>query len=149
VPSALRYFTVTRATLLNLFTLMISTLFCMDRLWGKTRCSSILSDAFFHFFSMAWTAQVGTEHARRGGFNRALHLARTMPSRGEGGQNPPVFLKKKFLFFASHRWGEVFFNLSIHFILSYILLNIYNIIYISFIISTYKYYDQVTKSNSN
>jgi hypothetical protein len=45
----LRYLTVTRATLLNLFTLMISTLFCMDRLWARTRCSSTLSDTFFHF----------------------------------------------------------------------------------------------------
>jgi hypothetical protein len=45
----LRYFTVTRATLLNLFTLMISTLFCMDRLWWKTRWPSTLSDTFFHF----------------------------------------------------------------------------------------------------
>jgi hypothetical protein len=49
VPSALRYFTVTSATLLNLFTLRISTLFCMDRLWGKARQSSTLSDTFFHF----------------------------------------------------------------------------------------------------
>jgi hypothetical protein len=67
VPSALRYVTPTKATVLNLLTFRIAISFCMDTLWARTQCSSILSDTFFHFFSMAWTAQVGTERARRGG----------------------------------------------------------------------------------
>jgi hypothetical protein len=59
----LRYFTVTRATLLNLFTLRISTLFCMDRLWPRTRWPSTLSDTFFHFFFFTWTHDLGTQPA--------------------------------------------------------------------------------------
>jgi hypothetical protein len=40
---------------------------------------SILICFFSHFFLMAWNRQVGTERARKGVFNFAPHLARTVP----------------------------------------------------------------------
>jgi hypothetical protein len=63
----LRYVTATRATVLNLLTFRMTISFCMDTLWARTRSASRLSDSFFHFFLITWTAQVGTERARRGG----------------------------------------------------------------------------------
>jgi len=53
---------------------------------------------------MAWKAQVGTEPARRGGFNCTLHQARTVPRWGVG-VNPPRFFEKKVLVFSAVTGG--------------------------------------------
>jgi hypothetical protein len=83
VPSALRYVTPTKATVLNLLTFRIAISFCMDTLWAKTRSASRLSDTFFHFFSMTWRTQVGIERARRGE-GLITHYTKHKPCQGRG-----------------------------------------------------------------
>ena len=72
-------------------------------------------------------------------FNCTLHTARTVPSRGGGGQSPPFFQKKSSCFLRDTGGGR--FSSISHSIYSYLIYSLIynNTILTSFIIFTYSY----------